>query len=81
MPTTNQGPLGRHSQNHQNSADCRSRQRLESLAAMLTEAVYPVALRHVDGASWIDLELAVWSVLSETLDGRAVAQLHTTNGK
>jgi len=40
---------------------------IETVAAMLTEAVYPVALRHGTMDSWIDLELELWKVLTETL--------------
>jgi len=66
--------------NHQNRTDRGSKQRLDKLAAVLTEAVYPVALQH-DGKSWVDLELAVWNVISETLSGPVVAQLRATKGE
>ena len=39
----------------------------ETVAARLTEAVYPVALRHATVDSWVDLELELWKVLTETL--------------
>jgi hypothetical protein len=45
---------------------------VEAVAAELTEAVYPVALRHRTTGSWVDLELTLWQVLSETL--RRIAQ-------
>ena len=40
---------------------------IETVAARLTEAVYPVALRHATVHSWVDLELELWKVLTETL--------------
>ena len=41
--------------------------RLDALAAELTSAVYPIALRHDSDESWVDLELALWKALSETV--------------
>jgi hypothetical protein len=41
--------------------------RLESLVAKLTEAAYPIALRHGVRGSWVDLELELWKALGETL--------------
>jgi hypothetical protein len=40
---------------------------IETVAADLTEAVYPVALRQGTVASWVDLELEIWKALSEEL--------------
>src|SRR5262245_57714053 len=40
---------------------------IETVAARLTEAVYPVALRYATVGSWVDLELELWNVLTETL--------------
>jgi hypothetical protein len=40
---------------------------IETVAARLTEAVYPVALRYATVDSWVDLELELWKVLTETL--------------
>ena len=40
---------------------------IETVAAMLTEAAYSVALRHGTVESWVDLELELWKVLTETL--------------
>jgi hypothetical protein len=37
----------------------------DDLAAELTDAAYPVALRHKLGDKWLDLELELWKVLSE----------------
>jgi hypothetical protein len=41
--------------------------RLENLVAKLTDAAYPVALRHGVRGSWVDLELDLWKALGETL--------------
>jgi hypothetical protein len=40
---------------------------LDTFAAELTDAAYPVALRHGSGDSWVDLELDLWRVLAETV--------------
>jgi hypothetical protein len=40
---------------------------LENFAAELTEAAYPIALRHGVGEKWLDLELDLWRVLTETV--------------
>ena len=40
---------------------------LENFAAELTNAAYPIALRHGMRGSWIDLELGLWRVLAETV--------------
>jgi hypothetical protein len=40
---------------------------LESLVAELTEAAYPVALRHRGRGSWVDLELDLWKALEQAL--------------
>ena len=40
---------------------------LENLAAGLTDAAYPVALRHGVAGSSIDLELDLWKALRETV--------------
>jgi hypothetical protein len=40
---------------------------LESLAAELTSAVYPIALRHDSRESWAELELELWRVVMETV--------------
>jgi hypothetical protein len=40
---------------------------LENFAAELTEAAYPVALRMNGGANWLDLELNLWRILTETV--------------
>ena len=40
---------------------------LEVFAAELTAAAYPVALLHGVGDKWLDLELDLWRVLTETV--------------
>jgi hypothetical protein len=40
---------------------------LAALAAELTAAAYPVALRHTVGDRWLDLQLELWHVLSEAV--------------
>ena len=40
---------------------------LELFAAELTAAAYPVALRHGVGQKWLDLELELWRVLTQTV--------------
>ena len=42
-------------------------QSLADLAAELTAAAYPVALRHAVGDRWLDLQLELWRALTETL--------------
>jgi len=41
---------------------------LDSFAADLTAAAYPVALRHRRGGSWVDLELDLWKALSAAVN-------------
>ena len=43
---------------------------LEVFAAELTVAAYGVALRHGAGDKWLDLELDLWRVLTETVRKR-----------
>ena len=40
---------------------------VENLAAELTNAVYPIVLRHGIGIEWLDLQLDLWKALSETI--------------
>jgi hypothetical protein len=42
-------------------------QSLEALAAELTAAAYPVALRHASRDKWLDLQLELWRVLTNTV--------------
>ena len=48
---------------------------VENLAAELTDAAYPVALRHGVGGSSIDLELDLWKALGEKLRRNAYASI------
>jgi hypothetical protein len=49
------------------AVDADAQRFLEALAAELTAAAYPVALRHSAGETWLDLQLELWQVLSETI--------------
>ena len=40
---------------------------LDEFVADLTEAVYPVALRHKGGEAWLDLELDLWRMMARTV--------------
>lgn len=40
---------------------------LDDFVADLTEAAYPIALRHNGGEQWLDLQLNLWRVLTETV--------------
>jgi hypothetical protein len=42
-------------------------QSLAGLAAELTAAAYPVALRHAGGQRWLELELELWRALTEAV--------------
>jgi hypothetical protein len=42
-------------------------QSLAALAAELTAAAYPIALRHAARDRWLDLQLELWRVLTETI--------------
>jgi hypothetical protein len=53
------------SDNH--SALCAAETQLENVAAELTSAVYAVMLRRGVEGSWLDLELSLWSALSEAV--------------
>jgi hypothetical protein len=43
------------------------RPRLDDLVAHLTEAAYPIALRHKGGKGWLDLELDLWRAVAQTV--------------
>jgi hypothetical protein len=45
-----------------------------ALAAELTAAAYPVALRYTVGDKWLDLQLDLWRALTETLKQREEAR-------
>lgn len=40
---------------------------LEDCGAKLTEAAYPVMLRHGVVNNWLDLKLELWTILTETV--------------
>ena len=50
---------------------------LDDFVAVLTEAVYPVALRHAGDEAWLDLELDLWKALGKAVRkwGRHLAQI------
>ena len=54
--------------NASNTFAAHSDSSLETFAAELTEAVFPVALRYGVGDRWLDLELDLWRALSETVE-------------
>ena len=56
--------------NDQHAAVAESNRPLEVFAAELTAAAYCVALRHGAGDKWLDLELDLWRVLTETVGKR-----------
>ena len=56
--------------NDQHAAVAESNRALEIFAAELTAAAYSVALRHGAGDKWLDLELDLWRVLTETVRKR-----------
>jgi hypothetical protein len=55
---------------HAAVAESKSNRALEAFAAELTAAAYCVALRHGAGDKWLDLELDLWRVLTETVRKR-----------
>ena len=40
---------------------------LDDFVADLTEAAYPIALRHKGGERWLDLELDLWRAMAQTV--------------
>ena len=56
--------------NDQHAAVAESNRDLEVFAAEFTAAAYCVALRHGAGDKWLDLELDLWRVLTETVRKR-----------
>jgi hypothetical protein len=40
---------------------------LDKFVADLTEAAYPIALRYKGGERWLDLELDLWRVITQTV--------------
>jgi hypothetical protein len=43
------------------------RRSIDDFVAELTQAAYPVALRHAGGEGWLDLELDLWRVMAQTV--------------
>jgi hypothetical protein len=43
------------------------RSSLDEFVAHLTEAAYPIALRHTSGERWLDLELDLWRVIAQAV--------------
>jgi hypothetical protein len=56
--------------NDHRAVDFDADQSLAALAAELTAAAYPVALRHAVGDKWLDLQLELWWALTETVKKR-----------
>ena len=50
---------------------------LENLAAELTNAAYPVVLRHGVGEKWLDLELDLWKAMTESVKKLDRGSLHS----
>jgi hypothetical protein len=49
------------------NAERRPRTNLEDFVAELTEAAYPIALRHHAGKKWLDLEMELWHALAQAV--------------
>ena len=43
------------------------RSRLDDFVADLTDAAYPVAMRHAADEAWLDLELDLWRAMRKTV--------------
>ena len=56
--------------NDQHAVVAEANRALEVFAAELTAAAYCVALRDGAGDKWLDLELDLWRVLTETVRKR-----------
>jgi hypothetical protein len=50
---------------------------VEELAGELTNAAYPVVLKHGVKGSWVDVELDVWKAFRRELSRRAPGKAHT----
>jgi hypothetical protein len=42
---------------------------LDNFAAELTEAAFPVALRHGVGTDWLERKLELWNAITRTVNG------------
>jgi hypothetical protein len=81
MPQVRQSPLTQSIQSTADKTDSDSDATLENFAATLVDAVYPVALRHEGGHSWVELELALWKVLNTAVhDWNQSARLCVARG-
>lgn len=40
---------------------------LDDFIAELTEAAFPIALRHKESEGWLDLELDLWRAMTQTV--------------
>ena len=45
----------------------KQRLNLDDFVADLTEAAYPIALRHHGGEKWLDLELDLWRAMAQAV--------------
>jgi hypothetical protein len=45
----------------------KQRPSLDDFVADLTEAAYPIALRHTGSERWLDLELDLWRAMAQTV--------------
>jgi hypothetical protein len=41
---------------------------IDDLAAELTEAAFPIALRHGVGTNWLDRKLELWNAMTRTVN-------------
>jgi hypothetical protein len=55
---------------NQNTTQIRRDELLDTLAAELTDAAYPIALRYRYSGSSLDLELEIWRALTERVRSR-----------
>ena len=46
----------------------KQRPNLSDFVADLTEAAYPIALRHKGGERWLDLEMDLWRMMDQTVN-------------
>jgi hypothetical protein len=53
--------------NSLDSAGAPGRLELNDLAAELTEAAFPIALRHGIGTDWLDRKIELWKAMTRTV--------------
>jgi hypothetical protein len=80
MDQASASPLFHVRQEMSNTGDNDLDLTLQNFAAVLVEAVYPVALQHEGVDSWVELELDLWKVLTETLNGWSAARVCLAKG-